>query len=90
MIAALQMKRPASTYATAKAGLTTTTTGAIVMADHSLCQIQARITTASIVLALQRARNAVKEELKRQRRRLADVEAKEITALAREYLDVGR
>jgi hypothetical protein len=49
--------------------------------------IQARITTASFVLALQRARNAVKEELKRQRRRLADVEAKEITALAREYLD---
>jgi hypothetical protein len=57
------------------------------MANHSLSQIQARITTASFVLALQRARSAVKEELKRQRRRLADVEAKEITALAREYLD---
>jgi hypothetical protein len=57
------------------------------MANHSLSQIQARITTASFVLALQRARNAVKEELKRQRRRLADVECKEITALAREYLD---
>jgi hypothetical protein len=55
--------------------------------NASLSQIQARITTASFVLALQRARSAVKEELKRQRRRLADVEAKEITALAREYLD---
>jgi hypothetical protein len=42
---------------------------------------------AIMTLALQRARNVVKEELKRQRRRLADVEAKEITALAREYLD---
>jgi hypothetical protein len=55
-------------------------------ANHSLSQIQARMTTASIVLALQRARNAVKEELKRQRRRLADVEPKEITALAHDYL----
>jgi hypothetical protein len=59
----------------------------MAQANHSLSQIQARITAASFVLALQRARNAVKEELKRQRRRLADVEAKEITALAREYLD---
>jgi hypothetical protein len=56
------------------------------MANHSLSQIQARITTASFVLALQRARNAVKEELKRQRRRLADVEAKEITGRAKDYL----
>jgi hypothetical protein len=48
--------------------------------------IQARLTTASFVLAQQRARGAVKEGLKRQRVRLADVEAKEITALARDYL----
>ena len=41
--------------------------------------IQARLTTATFVLAQQCARNAVKEELKRQRRRLADVEPKEIT-----------
>jgi hypothetical protein len=59
----------------------------MVEANHSISQIQARITTASFVLALQRARGVVKEELKRQRRRLADVEAKEITARAREYLD---
>jgi hypothetical protein len=59
----------------------------MVQANHSLSQIQARITTASFVLALERARKAVKEELKRQRRRLADVEAREIRALAHDYLD---
>jgi hypothetical protein len=48
--------------------------------------IQARLTTATFVLAQQRARNAVKEELKRQRVRIADVEAKEITERARDYL----
>jgi hypothetical protein len=48
--------------------------------------IQARITTASFVLAMQRARSMVKEELKRQRIRLADVEAREITARAKDYL----
>jgi hypothetical protein len=58
----------------------------MVEANHSLYQIQARITTALIVLALERARKAVKEELKRQRRRLPDVEAREIRALARDYL----
>jgi hypothetical protein len=59
----------------------------MVEANHSLSQIQARITRASFVLALERARNAVKEELKKQRVRIADVEAKEITARAREYLE---
>jgi hypothetical protein len=59
----------------------------MVEANHSISQIQARITRASFVLALQRARGAVKEELKRQRVRIADVEAKEITARAREYLE---
>jgi hypothetical protein len=44
--------------------------------------IQARLTTATFVLAQQCARNAVKEELKRQRVRIADVEAKEITERA--------
>jgi hypothetical protein len=58
----------------------------MVEANHSLSQIRARITTASFVLALERARKAVKEELKRQRRRLADVEAREIRALAQNYL----
>jgi hypothetical protein len=56
----------------------------MVEANHSLSQIQARITRASFVLALQRARGAVKEELKRQRARIADVEAKEITERARD------
>jgi hypothetical protein len=43
----------------------------MVEANHSLSQIQSRITTASFVLALQRARGVVKEELKRQRVRIA-------------------
>ena len=54
-------------------------------ANHSI-QLQAQLTTASFVLAQFRARNAVKEALKRQGRRLADVDAKEITALARDYV----
>jgi Resolvase, N terminal domain len=58
----------------------------MVEANHSLSQIQARITRASFVFALERARNAVKEELKKQRRRLADVEAKEVSARAHDYL----
>lgn len=40
-----------------------------------------------MTLAMQRARGAVKEELKKQRVRIADVEAREITARAREYLE---
>ena len=58
----------------------------MAQANHSLSQIQARITTASFVLALRCARGAVKEGLKRQRVRIADVEAKEITERARDYL----
>jgi hypothetical protein len=58
----------------------------MAQANASLSQIQTRITTASFILAMQRARGAVKDELKRQRRRLADVEAREITARARDYL----
>jgi hypothetical protein len=42
---------------------------------------------ATMTRAMQLARGAVKEELKRQRVRLADVEAKEITARARDYLE---
>jgi hypothetical protein len=59
----------------------------MVEANHSLSQMQSRITRASFVLAMQRARGAVKEELKRQRVRIADVEAKEITERARDYLN---
>jgi hypothetical protein len=58
----------------------------MAQANHSLSQIQIRITTATIVLAEYRARHIVKAELKRQGRRLADVEAKEITARAHDYL----
>jgi hypothetical protein len=62
----------------------------MVEANHSLSQIQARITRASFVLALHRAHGAVKAELKRQRVRIADVEAKEITVRARDYLEAHR
>jgi hypothetical protein len=41
---------------------------------------------ATMTRAMQLARGAVKEELKKQRVRLADVEAKEITERARDYL----
>jgi hypothetical protein len=72
----------------------------MAQANHSLFQhtpnasgftkqvmpIQARITTGSVVLAMERARSMVKDELKRQRIRLADVQAKEITERARDYL----
>jgi hypothetical protein len=58
----------------------------MAQANPSISQIQARIITGSFVLAMQRARGAVKEELKRQRVRIADVEAKEITERARDYL----
>ena len=58
----------------------------VAEANHNLSQVQSRISTASFVLALHRARGAVKEELKRQRVRLADVEAREISARARDYV----
>jgi hypothetical protein len=58
----------------------------MVEANHSLSQIQIRITTATIVLAEYRARHMVKAELKRQGRRLVDVEAKEVSARAHDYL----
>jgi hypothetical protein len=41
---------------------------------------------ATMTRAMQVARGLVKEELKRQRVRLADVEAREITARAKNYL----
>ena len=47
----------------------------MVEANHSISQIQARIATASFVLALHRARGVVKEALKRQRVRLSEVAA---------------
>jgi len=49
-------------------------------------QVQAQ-TRAIMTLAMLAARGVVKNELKRQGRRLADVEAKEITIAARALLD---
>ena len=48
--------------------------------------ISQRITMATMTRAMQLARGLVKEELKRQRVRIADVEAREITARAKDYL----
>jgi hypothetical protein len=48
--------------------------------------ISQRITMATMTRAMQLARGLVKEELKRQRVRVADVEAREITARAKGYL----
>jgi hypothetical protein len=53
---------------------------------HTTLTIAQRQHMAIMMLALQRARGAVKEELKRERVRLADVEAREISARARDYL----
>ena len=59
----------------------------MAQADPSLSDIRSRITQGSFILAMQRARGMVKDQLKRERIRLADVEAREITVRAREYLD---
>jgi hypothetical protein len=60
-------------------------------ANHRLPQIldqaQARITTASHVLAQLRARNAVKDEMRKQGLMLSEIAAKEIRSWARVYLD---
>ena len=64
----------------------------MVEADHSISRhtpltIAQRQRMAIMTLAMQAARGVVKNELKRQGRRLADVEAKEITIAARAMLD---
>jgi len=63
----------------------------MVEANHRLPQTltaaQARITTASVVLAQFRARNAVKEELRKQGLKVSHFAAREITSWARVYLD---
>jgi hypothetical protein len=48
--------------------------------------ISQHIAMATMTRAMQVARGLVKEELKRQRVRIADVEAREITARAKNYL----
>jgi hypothetical protein len=63
----------------------------MVEASHSIFQhtpltIAQRIAMATMTRAMQVARGLVKEELKRQRVRIADVEAREITARAKNYL----
>ena len=57
-------------------------------ANASLPQIHTiRITTAARVLAQLRARNAVKEELRKQGLKLTQYDAREITSWANVYLD---
>jgi hypothetical protein len=63
----------------------------MAQANHSISRhtpltISQRITMATMTRAMQLARGLVKEELKRQRVRIADVEAREITARAKDYL----
>lgn len=74
-----------------KAGLTTTTLGAIVMATRSLSPKQITERTqqhrqAVMILAHRRARKAVERELKAQGRRVSLIAPGEINELAREYL----
>ena len=57
-------------------------------ANHRLQQIPTiHITTAAHVLAMLRARNAVKEELRKQGLKVSHLAAREITSLAQVYLD---
>ena len=53
---------------------------------HTPLTIAQRLTMATMTRAMQLARGAVKEQLKRERIRLAEVEAKEITSRARDFL----
>ena len=60
-------------------------------ANHSLSRhtpltIAQRMTMATMTRAMQLARGVVKDQLKRQRIRLADVDAKEVSERARDYL----
>jgi hypothetical protein len=58
------------------------------MESHGMTQAQAQAQHRAIMtLAMMKAQGAVKNELKRQGRRLADVEYKEVMAMARDYLD---
>jgi hypothetical protein len=59
----------------------------MAQADPSLSEIRSRITQGAVVLALYQARGIVKDQLKRELRRLADVEAREISERARQYLE---
>ena len=63
----------------------------MVMAIQSLSQIptqaQVRITTAAVVLAQLRARNAVKEELRKRGLKVSHYAAREISSWAQVYLD---
>ena len=63
----------------------------MVEANHSLSKIltqaQLRITTASVVLAQLRARNAVKAELRKQGLKVSHYAAREISSWAQVYLD---
>jgi hypothetical protein len=54
--------------------------------QQTLTAAHARITTAAVVLAQLRARQAVKQQLQRQGLKVSHFAAREITALASEYL----
>jgi hypothetical protein len=53
---------------------------------HTPLTLAQHMTMATMTRAMQLARGAVKEQLKRERIRLAEVEAKEITSRARDFL----
>ena len=53
---------------------------------HTALTIAQHIAMATMTRSMQLARGMVKEELKKQRIRLADVEAREISERARDYL----
>ena len=61
-------------------------------ANHSLSRhtpltIAQHVAMATMTRAMQLARGVVKDQLKRQKIRLAEVEAKEVSARARDYLE---
>ena len=63
----------------------------MVEANHRLQQIPTiRITTAAHTLAQLRARNAVKDQLRKQGLKVSHYAAREISALAHEYLAAHR
>ena len=56
------------------------------ISPHTPLTLAQHMTMATMTRAMQLARGAVKEQLKRERIRLAEVEAKEITSRARDFL----
>src|SRR5215467_13480665 len=87
----MQIKAASRDVPRLKAGLTTTTAGAIVMATRSLSakQVQERLQrhrSAVAVLAMQSARREVKAQIRAQGLKVAHHSAKEISILAEAHL----